>query len=124
MRRKLLILLVSSALIACTQADEGSPTAWESLQLPGKTLTLIDAKKLEVFPFSADGTTAATVGTQDAMAGPIFFWKIKGNVLIISELADSEVFEELGAPSVNGNFVTATQKSGTKARYTLTKSGA
>ncbi|HEY4079384.1 MAG TPA: hypothetical protein VGM81_01700 [Burkholderiaceae bacterium] len=123
MKRWLSILFATSFLLGCAKADERNPSDWKSLALPGKTLTLIDRKKMEIFPFSEGGTTAATIGTKDgALAGPIFYWKIQGNVLVISEEPDSGVYEELSSPMINGSVVTATRKSGSKSQYQLAKS--
>jgi hypothetical protein len=122
MRRQFMIFIASTALLGCKQSDEGSPAEWKSLVFAGQTLTLIDEKKLEIFPFLENGTTPAVIGIKDqAVTTPILFWKIQANVLIISTFPNAEIFEELSTPSINGNVITAIRKSGTKARYKLSK---
>ena len=121
MKRLLSILLAASFALGLAKADEGSPTDWKSIGLIGKTLTLIDQNRVETFAFVEGGMTMATVGTKEALAGPVFYWKLRGNVLVISERPDSGVYEELSSPMVSGSVVTATRKSGSKVQFQLAK---
>jgi hypothetical protein len=122
MKRLLSILVAASFVLGSARADEGSPTDWKSVGLLGKTLTLIDERRVETFVFVEGGMTMVTVGIKDgALAGPVFYWRLQGNVLDISKLPDSGVFEELSSPMVNGSVVTATRKSGSKVQFQLTK---
>ena len=125
MRRTVLLATVAMAILGCTKVDEGNPIEWKSLALVGKTLTLIDEKAVQIFPFAEDGIAASTIGIKDkALAGPILYWKIQGNVLVISEAPDSNVYEELSYPSLKAGVVSATRKSGARAQYALAKSDA
>lgn len=122
MKRLLSILLAASFVLGSAKADDGIPTDWKSVALLGKTLTLIDEKRVETFVFVENGMTMVTVGIKDgALAGPLFYWKLQGNVLVISRLPDSGVYEELSSPMVNGSIVTAMRKSGSKVQFQLAK---
>ncbi len=115
-----LFFLVFAILFGCAYPDEGIRTDWTSLSLPGKALELIDDKESEWFPFSKEGTSSATIGTKNGpVAAPIFYWRINGNTLQISVFPDAEIFEELRNPAIKGNIISATRKSGVRARYTL-----
>ena len=121
MKRLLSILLAALFALGPAEADEGRPTDWKSIALLGKTLTLIDKNRVETFAFVEGGMTMATVGTKEALAGPLFYWKLRGGALVISELPDSGVYEELSSPMVNGSVVTATRKSGSRVQFQLAK---
>lgn len=118
--RRVLVFLVLILLIGCHPPDEGTQTDWTALSLSGKVLDLVDSRELQWFPFSQDGTSSATVGLKEGpVAAPILFWKIKGNTLQLSVMPDSEIVEELHDPAIKGNIVSATRKSGVRARYVL-----
>jgi hypothetical protein len=119
----LLVLIGMLALVGCRKPDEGTRVQWAALALPGKTLELMDDKKLLIFPISANGMSPASIGTKAGpVAAPLFFWKIEKNVLRISVLPDSDIFEELSEPALKENVVTVTDKSGDRVRYKLTAS--
>ncbi|NHZ83568.1 hypothetical protein F2P44_30510 [Massilia sp. CCM 8695] len=103
-------------------------TDWHKISLPGKTLELIDPVKIEVLQFSADGYVSATIGTKEALAGPIFLWKIKNGILLISEDNDSSVATELSKPRIHGDplsvldqTLSVTEKNGGEIQYKLSQ---
>jgi len=112
------MLLAASPFLGCSRVEKEVPTDWKSLALPGKSLELIDEKYVENYRFAEDGMAIATFGLKDgAVAGPIVYWKIEENRLVISIDPESEILQELVSPSIRGSVVTATRKSGAKAKY-------
>lgn len=98
--------------------NEGAHISWVALALPGKALTLQDQSELQYFPFAADGLSAATLGTKGgAVTPPLLFWRIAGPRLVLSVTPEGDVVEELSAPTINGEIVTATRKSGLRSQY-------
>lgn len=87
MRPVLLPLAFATLLVGCSRAAEGQSTDWSALELEGKTLDLIDDARVETYAFSKQGLVAATVGTKGgAIAAPLFYWRVEGQSLVISEL--------------------------------------
>jgi hypothetical protein len=141
MRNIWLMILLAGLIAACTKpvpgaAIVGKSVAWNDLSLPGKTLTLVHPTKLQIFPFRVDFTTVATIGTSGAdgaVAGPVLFWGIRENTLIISktpvdgsvaeyvdlESPDSDAVAVLRAPMLDGDTVTALSSSGARVFYRL-----
>jgi len=118
MMRGFLAPMIALTLLGCTRPAEIHSTRWESLALPGKSLTLIDNTELESFEFHEGGAVIADIGRKaGAVTGPILVWTIHGNALVISVSPDSEIIEKLSAPTVTGNILTATRKSGARAQY-------
>ena len=121
-RRAFIFLLCLLLIASCSKVDEGAAVQWQALALEGRTLELIDDHEIQVFPFSSEGTSSATIGLKGkAVAAPILFWKIEGNVLRLSVMPDAEIFEELSDPAVKGGIVTATCRSGRRRRFLLSR---
>ncbi|MCE4557194.1 hypothetical protein [Pelomonas cellulosilytica] len=123
MRPVLLPLAFAAVLVGCSPAEEGQSTDWSTLGLEGKTLDLIDDAKVETYAFAKQGLVAATVGTKGgALAAPLFYWRIEGQSLVISELPGEQAVEELMAPKIHGDVVTAKRKAGPSVQYRLATS--
>lgn len=123
MRIGLSVLSIVVALAGCSKTGGGQPAEWSSLQLQGKTLDLIDDDKVETYRFHDQGLVAVTLGAKGGpVTAPLFYWRINGNVLVISEMPDQQDLEALGGPTVQGDVVTVSRKSGARARYRLAKS--
>lgn len=141
MRNTWLMILLAGLLTACAKPAPsdpivGKPVKWNDLSLPGKTLTLVHPTKLEIFPFREDFTAVATIGTSGAdgaVAGPVLFWGIKENTLIISThpvqapvaeygdsaSPDSDAVVKLRDPIQNGDALTVLSRSGERITYRL-----
>jgi hypothetical protein len=123
MRRSQFILFVmSAAILGSARADEGQPTNWVALRLPGKTLELIDDTRVEIYSFNDRGDVTATIGQKGGpLVGPIFYWRIKGTSLIISGSPGKPGITELDDPEVHGDIVSAKRTPGVKIEYRLTE---
>ena len=132
----LVTLLSSCAKPVPSESDAGKKVEWNELALPGKTLSLIHPKKLQIVPFKKDFTAVATIGNDGAdgaVAGPILFWGIRGDALIISkgplletveeyrrlDPVDSDVIAMLTKPTLDGDVLTVSSVSGEQVRYRL-----
>ena len=123
MRSILLPLAAAAFLTGCSHAQEGQPTDWLTLGLQGKTLDLIDDSKIETYAFAQQGLVAATFGTKGgAVTAPLFYWRIEGQSLVISESPGQQGLEELVTPKIQGDIVSAKRKSGARVQYRLAKS--
>lgn len=137
------IILLVALLSSCAKPVTSEPVAgkkivWNALSLPGKTLSLIHPTKLQIFPFKDDLTVVATIGNDGAVgavAGPILFWGIRGNALVISKTTlletveqyrrqaplDSDAIAILTEPTLNGDVLTVSSESGDRISYRLTQ---
>lgn len=116
-------LVFAAALLGCSRVEEGQPTAWSELGLQGKTLGLIDDSKIETYRFAEQGLVAATFGTKGgAVTALLYYWRIEGPALVISELPGQQGVEVLVTPALQRDVVTAKRKSGASVRYRLAKS--
>ena len=123
MRSILLPLAVAAFLAGCSPAQEGQPTDWSTLELQGKTLDLIDDSKIETYRFTEQGLVSATFGTKGgAVTGPLFYWRVEGQSLVISESPGQQGVEELATPKIQGDVVSAKRNSGASVQYRLGKS--
>ncbi len=104
-------------------------TDWNTLNLPGKRLELIDPEQVEVLAFDEDGYVSATIGTKEVLAAPIFYWLVKNGVLLVYEDKDfSAIVSELSAPRVEVHpasdavqILRVTTKNGAQIRYKLSQ---
>lgn len=123
MRPVLLPLAFAAVLVGCSRAEEGQSTDWSALALEGKTLDLIDDAKVETYSFAKQGLVVATAGTKGgAIAAPLFYWRVEGQSLVISELPGQQAVEELMAPKILGDVVIAKRKAGASVQYRLATS--
>lgn len=123
MRSIVLTLAFAMFLAGCSRAQEGQPTEWSTLGLEGKTLDLIDDSKIETYAFTEQGLVAATFGTKGgAVTAPLFYWRVEGQSLVISESPGQQGVEELVTPKIQGDVVSAKRKSGASVQYRLAKS--
>jgi hypothetical protein len=109
-------------------ADEQfQDTDWNKIHLAGKRLALIDPVQVEELRFHAKGHVVATIGTGDALAGPIFYWTVKNGILLVYENNDaSDIFLELGKPRVKAKpasdaeqILSVTTNKGRQIQYLL-----
>lgn len=86
-------------------------------------MDLIDDSKIESYRFSEQGLVAATFGTKGgAVAAPLFYWRVEGQALVISEAPGQQGVEELTTPKIQRDVVSAKRKSGASVQYRLAKS--
>lgn len=107
-------------MIGCSRPVEEKSTDWAKLALHGKSLDLIDDKGIESYRFHEDGIVVATFGTKGGpITAPLFYWKINGDCLTISEASDGKIFRELCSPSIQEDVIRAKRKDGSMAQYRL-----
>jgi hypothetical protein len=100
----------------------GDAINWAQLDLPGKRMELLDEKVVEVYRFHKAGHVSVTLGTKDGpLAAPLFYWKIKRGLLVITE-SDTSVYQEFEVLSIDGSVLTAKRRSGGIAKYTMIQS--
>ena len=92
-------IFTAVCIIGCSPSEPAKPTTWEAEALVGKTLTLIDEKKLEEYRFGQEHFVAAAFGIKDGpLTAPLFYWKRDDGKLVISESKEFESsVEELTA---------------------------
>ncbi len=139
MRAIFLTVLLSTFAHGCSKPAEPHTVDWRRLNLAGKTLVRTHPTEIRTFPFRRDGTVVATIGNHgDAgpIAGPILFWGIAGDKLIVSRIEvtgaaevhgdpsteGSAAVEILKSPALMGETLTATRPSGERVSYRLIKS--
>ncbi|KAB0325066.1 hypothetical protein ACWYXK_11895 [Janthinobacterium lividum] len=123
MRRKLVISLIALPLFGCVKPEPQNLTDWTQLALVGKTLTLIDPELQQIFSFDKDAIVRATFGRKGGpVSGPILYWRITDNMLVISIFPDSNVVDTFSHPVIQGANVIATRQSGAKAVFILANS--
>jgi hypothetical protein len=123
MRKFFALIFTVICIISCSPSEPERPTTWEAEALVGKTLTLIDDKKLEEYRFGQEHFVAAAFGIKDGpIAAPLFYWKIADGKLVISESEEfGSSLEELTAVSKHGRTIKVRRKSGEAAEYKLGK---
>lgn len=101
---------------------------WTQVGLAGKRLELVDPLVVEILEFTDEGDVLATLGTKEAVYGPILAWKLEKGILVISsETAASPLIElrnprVVGHPeSVMGQTLRVTGKLGGELIYKLSR---
>ena len=109
MRRRTSLLLVPTAVFAvtgCAEYSQTVPTTWEKLEVETLELELVHETRYEWFMFGPEGTVSATLGTKGGeVFGPLWYWRIEGAHLIISEQPKSDTYADLYEPRLIDNFV-------------------
>ena len=123
--KQILLVLVGVAVIGSSLAG-ASPTnespvktsPWERSEIVDHTFELITTNQVEVFIFKTNGTVTATVGTQDALAGPVLAWLVTSNGILI--VKDDSMQVTLQKVSFKTNIVEAL-RNGKPATYKVMK---
>ena len=125
MHRHAAVLVVAIALTGCAVQGLGESTTWERLNVEGLQLELVDEEKFELLKFGPQGMVAATVGTKrGALIGPLWYWRIEGEHLIISERPKDGTYADLHAPKLNGSFLFVRRGLFSNANYAVKHSDA
>ena len=124
MQSLLFALFVTIALDGWAPMDAGRPVDWETLSLEGKSLELIDDTRVETYHFGAEGLAAATSGNKDGpLTGPVLYWRVDDQSLIISKSQNAQVLEELRILRVQADIVSVMRKTGAKAEFRIIATG-
>ena len=99
--RILLLASLAASVLAngCAQEDQGARTTWAQLQVETLNLELIDPDKYELLMFAPAGMVSATVGTKGGgLIGPLWYWRLEGDHLIVSEKLNADTYADLHEP--------------------------
>lgn len=114
-------LALSIGLLGCTPNNKGSRIYWASLQLPGKSLELIDPSRIEAYQFLENGYIAASIGKKGSeIAAPLLYWKIENENLLIASDLGFENSETFSAPYFKDSVITVKRGWFEWDQFTLT----
>lgn len=133
MKKIVLTVCAAMSVAGCAKPPEGQAVHWKDIGLVGKSMELIHPARLQFFRFGKDHVTA-TIGSKGpdaAVAGPIFFWGIQENVLLVSKepvganpdsaSGASELFETFSEPVLAGDALTVTNAAGERVTFSLSE---
>lgn len=119
----LTMTVVLFVLAGCSASDAGQPVSWKEIELAGKTLELIDEKRIESYRFEPDNLVEATLGEKSgALTGPTLYWKINDQVLLLSEDKDFKNSDKYSTPLVNNDVLTVRTLIFSQSQYRLSLS--
>ena len=113
--------------LSLTQAFAGEPPArsraWSDFLLPGTSLTLIDDRRAETLEFRDGGLVTATIGAKEGpLAGPVFFWKVSGDRLTVTDDPERPaVYDVFTLRSRKADEVVVLRRSGETARFRVAR---
>ena len=109
-------------LAACSSFESGEKVAWSALIIERVELELIDDQKYELYRFGKEGTVSATVGLRNGpLVAPLFYWRVEGDHLIISENPQTKTFADLYEPRKDGDVLFVKRGLGGKSKFRVTK---
>lgn len=109
-------------LTACSPDEPDQEVAWSALDMEHLQLELIDDEQVESYGFGKDGMVSATIGMRDGpLMAPLFYWRIEGSHLIISEGPQSQAFADLHEPRRRGDVVSVRRGLDGVSRFRVTK---
>ena len=124
-RRQLLLqsfTALAGSLVGCA-AVAVAPRTWPDLNLPGTVLTLESQSEVEELRFLGEangGWVVATIGSKNGpLTGPVFPWRIDGEILVIGH--DKE-FERLEFIGLEQGRVVARRSTGQVVKFRRVKS--
>jgi hypothetical protein len=78
-------------------------------------MTLIDANRIGFYHFDRKGFVSATLGTKEAVMGPLWYWKLHDNKLQITD--GTQVQDEWTLLSRDAQTITVRRITGETDRY-------
>ncbi len=116
------IVLIAVVLAACSSDESGKEASWSALNMERLQLELIDDQKYELYSFGKEGTVSATVGLRNGpLIAPLFYWRVEGDHLIISENPQSKTFADLYEPRKDGDVLFVKRGLGGKSKFRIPK---
>nr|WP_315490804.1 hypothetical protein [uncultured Rhodoferax sp.] len=120
----IVLLVAAMALGAALYLDNGTRVSWAALGVEGLKLELVSETAVEDFRFSKDGSVTATLGIKNGpVTGPILYWRIVGEDLIISQEPGAEALIELPAPTIKDNILSIRRWLVFKTNYRMGRRG-
>ena len=113
------------ALAGCGEPELGAATTWAQLKVEGLQLELVHEQKYELLMFGPQGTVSATVGTKGGpLVAPLWYRRVEGQHLVISEQPSGGTYADLHAPRLNGSFLLVRRGLFSNAKYAVKHSDA
>ena len=105
--------------ISCAAPAGAAELRWTRDFVLGLELILIDHGRIENFTFDSKRFVTATVGTKEALTGPIWEWRIRGNKLQIIDV--SKLWDEWTLLRRDEHTITVRRTGGTVDRFTYSR---
>ena len=116
------LLLTALILAACSPDESGKEVSWSALNMERLQLELIDDQKYELYSFGKEGTVSATIGLRNGpLMAPLFYWRVEGDHLIISENPQSMTVADLYEPRKGGDVLFVKRGLGGRSKFRITK---
>lgn len=115
----------SLLLIAgCAQERLGTPVTWAQMKVETLELELVDSDRYELLMFGPTGMVSLTVGAKSGpLIGPLLYWRIEGDHLVVSEQPNADTYVDLYEPSLLDGFLVVRRGLFERARYMVRVSG-
>jgi hypothetical protein len=96
--------------------------SWNGYGVEGKTFELVDPENTEIYRFGRDGLVTAVMGRKRGpVTGPILYWRLAGESLVISSERGGEPMQALVLITVGDGEVSARDKSDQIVHYKVAK---
>ena len=118
---KHLLALTTVLIAACSGSDAGQAVTWKDMALEGKRFERIDDKLIEIFRFQGNGIVTAEIGGKGgAITGPIWYYRIDNEKLIVSESRDGASKVEMAEPRLKAGVLSVRLDVAQWAQYRVT----
>ena len=116
------LLILALTLWIASAVAQAQSTSWTDYGVGGKRFELVSETGLVVYYFRKSGSVTATIGQKKGpVAGPIFYWRIDGERLLIST-HDGTIFSELTLLTATPTEISAKSKSGEILTFKVSES--
>jgi hypothetical protein len=121
----LLAAALTIGMAGCA-VEQGVATTWTELNVGTLHLELEDEERHEVLSFRPDGMVTATIGLKKGpVAGPILYWHIDQNRLVITDLpVGGTVHDVLKDPRLEKNRLSVAVSGASRRTYVVRRSAA
>jgi len=109
-------ILLLFVLISCSQQSNANKSShysgkhdnWKASEIVDYKLSIINGNAVEEYSFFKDGYVKATIGTTDGpVAGPVFYWEIDKNGILIIKDYDKKSIVKIAKISDGNNIISA-----------------
>jgi hypothetical protein len=114
------VAVAGLGIMAFVEAHDGQRIDWRTFDLNGKTLALVDDRRIEEYDLTRDGLAVASSGIKGVAAtGPVYYWRLANHTLLLSEEPGAAAFQAYELLSTKGDIVNARNTSGKIMRFRL-----
>lgn len=118
------LVCLAGLLAGCAGPSKRDGRAWADLGMNGMILDLEDPKIMEHYAFGPKRIVAAGVGEKNGLiAAPVFFWRVRGDLLLIDDDAGKPV-DRLRLIEVRKSEVVVKRNDGTEAVFAMKRRAA